>query len=426
MLPTSPLVSVILTSYNKKQTISRAIESVINQTYTNWELFVMDDNSNIETLKVIQQFQKNAKIKFFNSNIHDKDRYKTTRYATLINEAIPKTTGKYITYLTDDNKFLSDRLKTMVNYLEKHPGTEVVYSRQRVKNVDDNGKVIKNITRKTYGVLSQAAGLVDHCSVMHTKRIADKVYNIHGSYWDDDPKYWFNGDAAFWNRLTKLTPFYPIRRVLDIAYKTPDSFQELYKNMPENIPSGTLVKGPSTDIYLIENRMRRRIAPDVFNKLCYQATQVIDIPDPFIFKYKEGNPVDQKVFSSHDLMPNQRLIKSENNTDIYFLQNKKKHLIPNQKVFKDYNFEARQIISLKDSLINKFESGLALKELSMADKLIPDGVFYCYGSDFYLSFKNCLLPINSQTAANLKLPVSNPVRVNGDFVSKFIKRKPDS
>lgn len=403
------------------QTISRAIESVINQSYTNWELFVMDDNSNSETFQVIQPYLKSTKIKYYNSNIKDKDRYKTTRYATLINEAIPKTKGKYITYLTDDNKFLSDRLKVMINHLEKYPGIEVVYSRQQVKTVDNNGKVIQNITRKTYGVLSQAAGLVDHCSVMHTKRIADEIYSIYGSYWDDNPIHWFNGDAAFWNRLTKLTPFYPIRRVLDIAYKTPDSFQELYKKMPEDIPSGTLVKGPSTDIYLIENRMRRRIAPDVFNKLYYQATQIVDIPDPFLYKYQEGNPIDHEIFLSHDLMPNQRLIKSENNTEIYFLQNKKKHLIPNQKVFNDYNFETRQIISLKDSLINKFESGLALKELSKADKLIPDGLLYNYGSDFYLSLNNCLHPIKSQTAANLKLPISNPVRVNGDFISKFIK-----
>jgi len=41
-----PLISIILTSYNKPLFIGKAIESVIAQTETNWELFIMDDNSN--------------------------------------------------------------------------------------------------------------------------------------------------------------------------------------------------------------------------------------------------------------------------------------------------------------------------------------------------------------------------------------------
>ena len=43
-----PTVSVILTSYNKPNTVGKAIESVINQTYHDWELFIMDDHSNDE------------------------------------------------------------------------------------------------------------------------------------------------------------------------------------------------------------------------------------------------------------------------------------------------------------------------------------------------------------------------------------------
>ena len=41
------VVSIILTSYNKPKTLSKAIESVLQQTYTNWELFIMDDKSNL-------------------------------------------------------------------------------------------------------------------------------------------------------------------------------------------------------------------------------------------------------------------------------------------------------------------------------------------------------------------------------------------
>lgn len=85
-----PTVSVILTSYNKPSTITKAIESVINQTFQDWELFIMDDNSNNETTQIIKRYLGDPRIQYFNSNIKDNERFKTARYATLINEAIPK------------------------------------------------------------------------------------------------------------------------------------------------------------------------------------------------------------------------------------------------------------------------------------------------------------------------------------------------
>ncbi|MBT2686887.1 glycosyltransferase [Bacillus sp. ISL-47] len=416
-------ISIILTSYNKNKTIGYSIESVINQTFKDWELFVMDDNSNEDTVKVIKKYLTDKRIKYFNSNVNDSERYKTTRYATLINEAIPKTKGKYITYLTDDNVFLPNRLSIMINYLEKHPGIEVVYSKQLVKIVDDNGKVKQKFSRRTYGILSQASGFVDHCSVMHTRGIAERVYKIYGSYWDDNPKYWFNGDAAFWNRLTELAPFYPIRKILDVSYKSPDSFQRLFIETPKNIPDGTLLKGPSTDIYLMEGNRRRKINTDVFNKLRYSTSQIVNIPDPFLYRYKEGSPIDQKVFTSARLMPNQRLIKSAQKPEIYYIQNNKKHLIPNQTIFNDYHFQTQRIVLVSDILINHFDSGPTFKTLADADKVLPDGILYCFGSDYYISLQNCLHPISFQTAAQLKLNTSNPVMVDAAFISKFKKGK---
>ncbi len=51
-------VSIILTSYNKPDLVKQAIESVLHQTYSNWELFVMDDHSNEETSAAISTYIK--------------------------------------------------------------------------------------------------------------------------------------------------------------------------------------------------------------------------------------------------------------------------------------------------------------------------------------------------------------------------------
>ena len=57
----SPLVSILLNCYNAEKFISKAIESVLNQTYDNWELIVWDDGSTDNTLEIVKRF-KNEKI----------------------------------------------------------------------------------------------------------------------------------------------------------------------------------------------------------------------------------------------------------------------------------------------------------------------------------------------------------------------------
>lgn len=167
----TPIVSVILTSYNKPKTIGKAIESVLNQTFGNWELFIMDDNSQKETVEIIQRYVNDPRIHYINSHIQDSERYKTTRYATLINEAIPKTKGKYITYLTDDNIFFPKRFEMMVKVLDQNPNIEIVYSQQLVTWLDENGGVEREAVRRTYGILTNPSGLVDHCSIMHSRKL---------------------------------------------------------------------------------------------------------------------------------------------------------------------------------------------------------------------------------------------------------------
>jgi spore maturation protein CgeD len=420
----NPIVSVILTSYNKPKTIGIAIESVIHQTFKNWELFIMDDNSNQETVQIIKRYLNDSRIHYFNSMIQDSERYKTTRYASLINEAIPKTRGKYITYLTDDNIFLPERLKMMVKVLNQNPNIEIVYSQQLVRWLNEKGRVERETVRKTYGILTNAAGIVDHCSIMHTRKIANEIFQEYGSYWDDNPDYWYNGDAAFWNRLCRFQPFYPIRKTLDIALKDPESFQRLYTYLPKTIPNGTLVKGLSHDVYVIDNQTRRKIYLEIFNELKYNPNLVVRIPDPFLFKYKEGIPVDSQVFSNLTLLPNQRLIKSPQNPSIYYIQNNKKHLIKNERAFVDYKFQSEQIVSVSGNLISQIPEGYPIEELSNNITLLPDGVLFQDQTIYYLSLNNQLHPIKKQVAMKLNLSVSNPVRIDHTLLTKFKQGEP--
>jgi len=179
------LVSVLLTSYNRPKMVKEAIESVLNQTYRNFELIILDDNSDRETLDVIYQYLKSPvgkKIVF-----------------------LKLAKGKFITYLCDDDLYLANRLEKMVEFFENNPEARVCYGRQKCINLETKEESI----RQPDIILNDPAFCVDHSSVMHYKSCIDEV-----GYWDT--KDIRASDAYFWRKLGAKFPFYPILEVLDV------------------------------------------------------------------------------------------------------------------------------------------------------------------------------------------------------------------
>ena len=227
----SPKVSVIVTVYNKPQYLRECLDSVVNQTYQNWELIVMEDNSPNPEVKEILDTYTDPRIKKFFSNVSEKDRYQTARYATLINLAVKHfVTGDYITYLTDDDYYYPHRLETMVNGMNP-PEISVVYGAQRVVDADGNPGGI----RGPFGILTgrgnddEAFNKVDHNSVMHTKQAF-----IDANGWYDVKGVWGGADAYFWRRLHQAGyTFYPVSDVdnpLEAKRYHTDSVQWLIVN----------------------------------------------------------------------------------------------------------------------------------------------------------------------------------------------------
>jgi spore maturation protein CgeD len=197
-----PKVSVLLTVYNKPQWLKECIDSVINQTYENWELIILEDNSPEPMVQEILSSYADHRIKIYTSNISEEDRYKTTRYASLINLGVFQiATGDYITYLTDDDFYYPNRLESMIKALEDE-SIDIVYGSQR--SIQPNGTTIE--VRDTQGILDVAYNIVDHNSVMHRTQL---FYDVGG--WPDNPEYWAGADAYFWNRITDAGhKFYPV------------------------------------------------------------------------------------------------------------------------------------------------------------------------------------------------------------------------
>jgi len=205
----TPKVSILMNCYNKPTWLNACMDSIIGQSFNDWELLVMDDNSpDPRVAEILKQYGKDERVRLFNSNVTEDKRYETARYATLINQAFPCSLGQYITYICDDDIYFQDRLQTLVEYMDANPHHQVVY--HPLANVDADGNV--GGIRGVKGVLdgksddTMAFNYVDHNSVMHTRQVF-----LDAGGWYDVKGVWGGADAYFWRRINDAGySFYPV------------------------------------------------------------------------------------------------------------------------------------------------------------------------------------------------------------------------
>ena len=106
-------VSIIMPSYNAAKFIAAAIQSVIEQTYSNWELLITDDCSKDDTINIIKKFQEiDNRIQLFSTG-------KNSGAAVARNISLQNATGKYIAFLDSDDTWISNKLETQIKFMEK-------------------------------------------------------------------------------------------------------------------------------------------------------------------------------------------------------------------------------------------------------------------------------------------------------------------
>lgn len=110
-----PLVSVVMGTYNGSRWIVRAIDSILNQSYSNLELIICDDASIDNTLQLItKRASKDRRLIIVRNEIN-------SGLNISLNKCIDVAQGKYIARMDDDDISLPNRLELQVNFLENHP-----------------------------------------------------------------------------------------------------------------------------------------------------------------------------------------------------------------------------------------------------------------------------------------------------------------
>jgi len=125
----NPLVSVILPVYNAEDYISDAIQSVLNQTYTDWELIVVDDGSTDQTKKVINPFLEDDRIRYFYQE--------NGGQGSARNKGIERAKGIYLALLDADDVWKDDKLQSQLNIILREDAS-LVFS--KLCCIGSNGK----------------------------------------------------------------------------------------------------------------------------------------------------------------------------------------------------------------------------------------------------------------------------------------------
>ena len=189
--------SIILPTYNREKKIFKAIKSVLAQTYTNWELIIIDNKSNDATEKIVKSFN-NEKIFFHqieNEGIIAKSR----------NFGISKSSGNYLCFLDSDDWWNKDKLRQVSLAAEK--GYSFIYHDHYIyapNRLIRKRKIIsRSYAKPVFNNLIKYGPTFANSSVVVEKKIFEKI-----NCFDENREYiaWEDWDA--WLRVSNITNRY--------------------------------------------------------------------------------------------------------------------------------------------------------------------------------------------------------------------------
>jgi glycosyltransferase involved in cell wall biosynthesis len=191
-----PLVSIVLPTYNGSKYISQSIESCLQQTYSNFELIIIDDCSTDNTPEIVHSFaQKDNRIKVIRNE-------KNKKLPLSLNTGFEIASGKYFTWTSDDNYYAPAALEEMIKVLDANNEYGLVYT--NYTTIDDEGKVTGTME---FGDVNKNMVTWKGCGACFLYHAA-----IHHQLKGYDASAFLIEDYDFFIRALTITRFYYLNR----------------------------------------------------------------------------------------------------------------------------------------------------------------------------------------------------------------------
>ncbi len=190
------LISIVMPVYNGEKYLREAVESVIAQEFTNWEMILVNDCSTDDSPAIMAEYQsKDKRVRV----IHNETNQKLPRS---LNIGFAQAKGNYFTWTSDDNRYKPQALREMLQYMETHREVGLVFA--DMDYIDENGAKTGFVSREAQEIWS--SNCVGAC-FLYRRKTAETV----GGY---DAELFLVEDYDYWLRIAKQYPVAHLPRCL--------------------------------------------------------------------------------------------------------------------------------------------------------------------------------------------------------------------
>lgn len=206
------MISIVLPVYNGEDSLKKSIDSILEQTYNDFELIIVNDCSNDNTAQIIEEaVQGDPRVRCITNRINQK-------LPGSLNIGFAEARGEYYTWTSHDNMYHKDALKAMVNELEKESCVGMVYCDFMIIDKNDN-KI--GICRQDMPEALAWKNPVGAC-FLYRREIAEEI----GGY---DTELFLAEDYEYWLRIWEKSKIVHIPQVLYYYRKHEKSLTETRK-----------------------------------------------------------------------------------------------------------------------------------------------------------------------------------------------------
>jgi len=197
-------VDIIMPTYNRPNLLEKAVKSVLEQTSTDWELWIYDDGSDYDISSIMEKY-KNRKIHFFSGPKLTQIQRENRGGAIVRNILLRKSKNELICYLDDDNYYWPEAIEKMVEYFKDYPDADVAFGKLTYSTPETEflPKEKRKVRFFTQPVLNPFCNL-DTSQVVHRRNC------LQVGYWPEKTEQDLREDGFFFRQLAKYYVFHPV------------------------------------------------------------------------------------------------------------------------------------------------------------------------------------------------------------------------
>lgn len=287
-------VTVLMSVYNDEKFLRGAIESILNQTFTNFEFLIINDASTDSTHAILQEYaRKDSRVRVLNNE-------NNMGLTVSLNNGLNSALGRYIARMDSDDISLKQRLERQVDFLDKHPEIGVLGSGAEI--IDDNGNIVGKVIPTSSPSVIRWRLLFGNCMLHSTVMLRRDIVLQAGGYPSDC---FIAQDYDLWSRLMFMT---------DIC-QLPDTLVN-YRQNTNAISIKNFDKQAETSVRVVQRNLTRffdiELSAGIVKALCdsYNVRRHFPLTDGAIIKQASQLILDfrQKYFARYNLTKKERRV----------------------------------------------------------------------------------------------------------------------